>query len=118
MLYSLPKRNSYVFSSIGNKDRLGIEIEHFSRNYCKSRKRLAKKLMKSPTGSIGFSESILTKLIKVKSLKKSEFCEEDSGFKVSSNSYHTLLLRIKLRKLKTKAINQKTRLIIPNPKPK
>jgi integrase len=44
MLFSLSKRNPYVFSSSGNKDRLGIEIEYFSRNFCKSRKRLAEKL--------------------------------------------------------------------------
>lgn len=44
MVYALPQKNKYVFSPSGNKDRLGIEIEHFSRNYAQIRKRLAEKL--------------------------------------------------------------------------
>jgi integrase/recombinase XerD len=44
MLFGLPKKSQYVFSVSGDKDRLGIEIEHFARNYTKVRKRLSEKL--------------------------------------------------------------------------
>lgn len=44
MLLSLPRKNSYVFSPSGNKERLAEELEHFARNYTKQRRRLALKL--------------------------------------------------------------------------
>jgi integrase len=44
MLLALPKTNAYVFSPSGNPDRFHIELEHFSRNYTKQRKRIANKL--------------------------------------------------------------------------
>lgn len=44
MLLSLLRRNSYVFSPSGNKERLAEELEHFARNYTKQRRRIALKL--------------------------------------------------------------------------
>ncbi len=44
MLLSLPRKNQYVFSPTGNKERFAVEIEHFARNYTKMRKRIAEKL--------------------------------------------------------------------------
>ena len=44
MLFGIEKQSQYIFSHSGIKERLGIELEHFSRNYSKSRKRISRKL--------------------------------------------------------------------------
>ncbi|MEM2947047.1 MAG: site-specific integrase [Candidatus Bathyarchaeia archaeon] len=44
MLLALPRNNAYVFSPSGNPERFSEELEHFTRNYQKQRKRLALKL--------------------------------------------------------------------------
>ena len=43
-LLALPKNNEYVFSPHGEKERFPEELEHFSRNFVKQRKRIALKL--------------------------------------------------------------------------
>jgi len=43
-LLALPKGNEYVFSPYGEKERFPEELEHFSRNFIKQRKRIAIKL--------------------------------------------------------------------------
>jgi len=44
MLLSLPRKNEYVFSVSGKTERFTDELEHFTRNYNKMRRRVAKKL--------------------------------------------------------------------------
>jgi integrase len=44
MLFSLPRRNRYIFSVSGNKERLADELEHFATNFVKIRNRVAEKL--------------------------------------------------------------------------
>jgi integrase len=44
MLMALPRKNKYVFSPTGNQERFEDELEHFTRNYQKQRKRIAIKL--------------------------------------------------------------------------
>jgi integrase len=44
MLLALPRNSDYVFSPSGNKERLPKELEHFSRNFTKCRRRIALKL--------------------------------------------------------------------------
>jgi integrase len=44
MLLSIAKKNQYVFSPSGIPDRFSEELEHFTRNYQKQRKRIAGKL--------------------------------------------------------------------------
>ena len=43
LLLALPRRNEYVFSPSGNPSRFFEELEHFARNYCKVRKRIAER---------------------------------------------------------------------------
>ena len=43
-LLSLKRESEYVFSPSGREERFPEEIEHFSRNFCKQRKRIAEKL--------------------------------------------------------------------------
>jgi len=40
----LPKTTEYIFSPSGNKERFSDELEHFARNFCKMKGRIAKKL--------------------------------------------------------------------------
>jgi len=42
MLLSLPRNTEYIFSVSGNKDRFSDELEHFARNFCKLKVRVAK----------------------------------------------------------------------------
>jgi len=44
MLLASPRKNQYIFSPSGDKERFADELEHFSRNYCKMRRRIAEKL--------------------------------------------------------------------------
>jgi len=44
MLLALPRKNQYVFSPSGNKERFADELEHFARNYSKMRRRMVEKL--------------------------------------------------------------------------
>lgn len=47
MLGGLKKDNNYLFSPSGLRERFDTELEHFTRNYTKFRKRLASKLQNS-----------------------------------------------------------------------
>ena len=44
MILALQRKNKYIFSPSGNNYKLSLELEHFSRNYSKIRKRRAEKL--------------------------------------------------------------------------
>jgi len=44
LILSLPRRNQYVWSPSGVKDRFNKELSHFTRNYTKQRKRISAKL--------------------------------------------------------------------------
>ena len=44
MLLALPKKNQYVFSSSGQRDRFADELEHFAINFVKARTRVANKM--------------------------------------------------------------------------
>jgi len=44
VIISVPKRNPYVWSPSGAKDRFNVELSHFTRNYTKQRKRISAKL--------------------------------------------------------------------------
>ncbi len=44
VILSLPRHTQYVWSPSGVKDRFTVELAHFTRNYCKQRKRIAAKL--------------------------------------------------------------------------
>ena len=43
-LLALPHKSEYLFSPTGKEENFCKELEHFSRNFCKQRKRIAKKL--------------------------------------------------------------------------
>jgi len=44
IISSLPRSTEYVWSPSGNRARFTVELAHFTRNYCKQRKRVAAKL--------------------------------------------------------------------------
>jgi len=52
MLSGLPRKNIYVFSPRGEPERFSEELDHFSRNYVKVRKRIAEKLKNPRVGMI------------------------------------------------------------------
>ena len=43
-LLALPHKSEYLFSPTGKEENFCKELEHFSRNFCKQRRRIAKKL--------------------------------------------------------------------------
>ena len=45
LLLALPKRGEYIFSPSGKPERFHNELEHFARNFCKVRKRVAERLL-------------------------------------------------------------------------
>jgi integrase len=44
MLLALPKKNQYIFSSSGQRDRFADELEHFAINFVQARTRASNKL--------------------------------------------------------------------------
>ena len=52
MLGGFGKRDDLVFSPSGSSDRFSIELDHFTRNFTKQRKRLADKLKSPRLGQI------------------------------------------------------------------